>query len=233
MWSGSSYGMRKLPYENEAGIQVQLPFLEDQLFYGESTQVFEIFPGETYTLNVFADGATYTAQCTVPENTIEEIKERILVTPNDFGFNEYDLELSFTDIEQQDNFYYVGAFIEVQEEDDTLFNNFRPIPFEQAAFQTDNLRDGLEIGASAQFFPALNFDENGETFFLEQDLVLQVMNAERPLYQLLRANYLNEINEGDPFIELSVEPNVIEGKGGTGLFASYRYFEKRIALEEQ
>ncbi|UOY05798.1 DUF4249 domain-containing protein [Muricauda sp. SCSIO 64092] len=219
--------------ENSTGSNIRLPFLEDELLYAESAETFEVLPGETYTLKVSANGQNYSATCIVPLHNIDGISEQIREDTNEFGFNEFDLDMSFMDIEGEDNFYFVGAFLEVTADDESISNTIRNIFFDLEAFQTDNLRDGLEIGASTYFFPALSFDENNEVLFLEQDLVLQVITAEQSLFQLLRAGYLNETNDGNPFIELGVEPNTINGNGATGVFAGYRYFEKRVVITEE
>lgn len=219
--------------ENSTGNNIRLPFLEDELLYAESTETFEVLPGETYTLNVSANEQNYSATCTVPLHNIDGITEQIREDTDEFGFNEFGLDMGFMDIEGEDNFYFVGAFLEVTAEDESISNPIRNIFFELEAFQTDNLRDGLEIGASTNFFPSLYFDENNEVLFLEQDLVLQVITAEQSLFQLLRASYLNETNDGNPFIELGIEPNTINGNGATGVFAGYRYFEKRVIFTEE
>ncbi len=219
--------------ESASGNSMPLPFLDEELQYAESTENFEIVPGETYTLRVLVDGESYSAQCTVPLENIASIQEQIRRVESEFQSTEYDLDVGFNDVQNTDNFYLVGALLDVENQDDIFFNSTRGISFELEAFQTDNLRDGSSIVASTSFFPALFFDENNEIQFPDQDLVMQVINAEQVLFELLRADYLNDVNEDDPFIELSIFPNNITGEGGTGVFAGYRYFEKRIALEEE
>ncbi|NQZ44414.1 MAG: DUF4249 family protein [Flavobacteriaceae bacterium] len=216
---------------NSAGASVQLPYNAAQFQYAESTNQLPIVPGETYLLIVEAEGRTYTANYTVPLDNIAAIDQQIRVSTDEFGFSTYDLDIGFIDIPDEDNFYVVGAFLDVPSEENLGF--VRTIGFELEAFQTDNLRDGREIGANTEFFPDVIFNDAYEPEIVEQDLVMQVMLAERPLFNLLRANYLNDTNEGDPFLELSVEPNTIRGEGGTGIFAAYRYFEKRLALQEE
>lgn len=215
--------------ESGSGSSIQLPFMEEQLLYAESTENFEIRPGETYSLTVGIEGKTYTSQCTVPANNIDDIQEVIRIDEDEFGFVDYVLDLSFEDIPNTNNFYFIGGFLDEQDDEFQFQNN---LFFDLEAFKTDNIGDGEIITASTSFFPSFSF-ESEEPVFLEQDLVIQVMNAEQILFDLLRADYLNEINDGDPFIELSVLPNNINGEGGTGVFAGYRYLEKRIPLEEQ
>lgn len=209
------------------GNAIDLPFQEDALRYANSTNTFPIVPGETYELLVLIGNKEYTASCTIPMQRVDEINEEVIIRDNGFGSNEYLLNMSFADIPNGDNFYYLGAYLDVDNE----FNDRRNVFFDLQAYQTDALGDGTTISASTNFFPAFNF-ENDSRILLDQELVLQVIHAEESLYQLLRNRYLNQLNEDNPFIELAVEPKNINGNGGTGLFAGYRYFEKRIPLAE-
>lgn len=212
---------------DSSGNAITLPFQQSTLTYSESASEFSVLPGETYNLEVLIKDILYTSYCNIPPNNITAIQEQIDQRANDFGVEEYELNLSFNDILNRDNFYFIGAFLDV--EDEFSFSN--NIFFDLEAYQTDVLGDGATISASADFFPAIDFED--ENFpILEQDLVLQVINAEESLYQLLRTRYLNDFNQDNPFIELAIEPNNINGDGGTGLFAGYRYFEKRIPLNE-
>lgn len=208
---------------------ILLPYLEDTFNYVASSENFPILPGESYRLEVLVEGNFYTANCSIPLENILEINEQFNVVESEFGGEEYQLNLNFTDIENIDNFYFIGSYLEARGEE---FSGRRNLSFDTEAYQTDNLGDGTTISANTTFFPIYGF-ENDTQQFEDQDLVLQVMNAEAPLYELLKATYLNDINEFNPFIELSISPNNIVGEGGTGLFASYRYFEKKILLEEQ
>jgi len=214
--------------ENSEGNAIRLPFLEDQLLYAESTENFDIAPGETYTLTVIIDDENYTSQCTVPFSNILGIQEEIRIQEDEFNFEEYTLDLSFADIPNTDNFYFIGGFLDPEGQDEFQFQN--NLFFDLEAFKTDNIGDGGLITANVSFFPFFSFD-SPEPQLADQDLVLQVINAEQPLFEILRSDYLNDINEDNPFIELGVFPNNITGRGGTGLFAAYRYFEKRIPLE--
>jgi len=211
---------------NSSGNTIQLPYLENRLNYAESAAEFPILPNERYTLTVTADGNQYTSTCTIPSQNITGINEQISLGVNEFGSQEYRLNLSFDDVENSSNFYIIGGFLDVR--GDFPFRN--NLFFDLDAFQTDNLGDGRAIVANANFFPSFDF-ENDTQELKDQDLVLQVINADEHLYQLLRTRYLNNLNEGDPFIELAVEPDNIAGEGGTGVFAGYRYFEKRKLLK--
>ncbi|KPM31530.1 Hypothetical protein I595_2017 [Croceitalea dokdonensis DOKDO 023] len=214
---------------DSSGNSVFLPFQENNLKYSQSANEFPILPGETYELEVLIDGRVYTASCTIPMGNVEAIQEEINIMDNEFGGREYTLNFGFNDILNGDNFYYLGAFLNIDDE----FDPRRELFFDLEAYQTDVLGDGTPLSASSNFFPVFDFDvENDSVFLVEQELVLQVINAEESLYQLLRNRYLNDLNEFNPFIELAIEPNNINGNGGTGLFAGYRYFEKRIPLAE-
>lgn len=212
---------------NLAGESVQLTFIEEKFYYGQNTNSFTIQEGEDYFLEVLVDDKIYTASCSIPLNNIDLINTRVIrQQQDDFGFYSYLLDLGFTDISNQENYYVLEGFFQLQEEDNS-FNN--EIFFDLEAFKTDNIGDGNTISAALDVFPFTDFEsETGE--LEEQDLVIQLINAEEQLFQLLRARYLNSINENDPFLELAIEPNNIEGEGGVGLFAGYRYFEHREPL---
>jgi len=210
-----------------AGNTIQLPYSEEERSYVESSMNFNIAAGETYFLQVDVVNKQYTASCQIPNDNIDDIDTEINQTEDGFSFPSYNLNLSFDDIDGIDNFYIIGAFLEASLERNLQNKLF----FGMDAFQTDNLRNGGIISVNETFSPISDF-ANEVPEVAPQDLVLQVINAEEPLFQLLRGNFLNEDSNGNPFVELSVEPNTIRGDGATGIFAGYRYFEKRIPFEQ-
>lgn len=212
---------------SSSGETIRLPFQEAGLIYAESTQNFQLTAGEDYFLEVTLNNEIYTASCTIPQDNIADVNQRVVAQPDEFGFFDFTLDVNFQDIPNNDNFYFLGGFYERVVEEGSIRNG---LFFDLEAFQTDNNESISTIRSSVDFFPFFNFD-NDPPDLLEQDLVIQVINAEQPLYQLARTRYLNSINQGDPFIELGVDPNNISGNNVTGVFAGYRYFEKRVPLE--
>ncbi|CAZ94643.1 Hypothetical protein ZOBELLIA_572 [Zobellia galactanivorans] len=97
--------------------------------------------------------------------------------------------------------------------------------FELNSFLTDAIGDGETVSRYATF--SYGFPDEA----VSVKITLQVTNVEEILYSNLRASFLNDFNDGNPFVEYSIAPNNIEGDGGIGVFAGYQLTEKVIEYE--
>lgn len=199
---------------------------EAQLFYSDEKRAYiteatnlAIVEDNEYFLEVIAREQTFTASCKIPKR-IENIEENIIFeTTESGGLSE--VNIGFTDIIGGRNFYVFGGFFQVTFDQES----FAQLLFtENGGFLTDTFRDGATLnGKSFGFFSRTE----GSTL----EIILQVAHTEEIVYQNLNASYLNSINEGNPFIELSIAPNNIKGEGGTGVFGGYQLTQKSIRLE--
>jgi hypothetical protein len=202
------------------GNSIQLFYSDNVLAYTANVENFSIIEGEEYFLEVIAQEKTYTASCKIPEK-IDEILEKFVNETSEYG-SYIDINIGFKDVVDQDNFYRVGATIEVFYEGDSYQNN---LYFETGGFLTDAIKDGATLNDKTSIYTGS--PEEGTS----RILTLQVANLEEIVYQNLRASYLNNQNDGNPFVEYSIAPNNIVGNNGVGVFGGYQLTEKIIELK--
>lgn len=209
------------------GNSILLPYDAETFSYRVAASEFPINQGATYLLNVFAAGREYRSSCSIPKK-ISEITETVSQRLIDSQFLEIGVNIAFQDFEGEDNFYIIGGNIE--EGTGQELSSY-PLLIDLERFTTDDLGDGVVLSADAISPLGFSPSPEGEMNENENRLVLQVANAEEPLYQSLRTSFLNDFNEGNPFLEYSIAPNNIEGEGGVGVFAGYQLTEKEVMLE--
>ena len=209
-----------------SGNSTELIFSEMRRTYIVPATQFPIVAGERYFLEVNAEGKSLSATCTVPLQQITEIRERVLIRQPGIGDETPGLTVSFDDIPNEENFYIVGTLLDVGGE----FPFSTSLGFGLNAFVTDNIGDGEVLSTSTDFFPIFNF-ENETMVLEEQELTFQVAQVEEILFQQLRSQFLNRDNEGNPFAEVAIAPDNIEG--GLGVFSGYQLITKSLVLTEE
>ncbi len=204
---------------NENDDEVSLIYNEDILSYVAPATELPILAGQKYFLNVIAEGKEYKASCTIPINMVQEIQQKITDETDPFAFGNQKLRLEIEDIKDQKNFYIVGA--QFTENPDINPDGFTTkVDFEFEQFVTDSNRENGIIKADGFF----SFSEIPPGTRLN----IQVANAERELYEALRATFLNDYNEDDPFFEPVIGLTNIEGENGFGVFAGYQLTIKEV-----
>ena len=201
--------------------EIQLTYNPESRNYQVDASEFDIKGEATYFLRVSANNQEFTSSCTIPKK-IESITEKITAGEKNEFYQDYNLDIAFQDISGSKNYYIIGAIAEETYEGETY-----PyiIDFELSSFLTDVIGDGETLSANTII---TDYDvENSTT----AKITLQVANVEEMLYLNRRATYLNDYNDGNPFVEYSIMPNNIEGKNGVGVFAGYQLTEKVIEYE--
>ena len=202
------------------GNSVQLLYSSENSMYSTNAENLKITEGSQYFLEVITQENTYTSSCRIPEK-VATILENLAGGQDDYGVYT-DVDISFEDIVGTANFYIVGAKYEETFEEETYQGS---LYFETGGFLTDAIGDGV----------ILNDKTSAYTGFLEEGtsvkLTLQVANVEEVIYQNLRASYLNDDSDGNPFIEYSIAPDNIDGENGVGVFGGYQLTEKIIEVQ--
>ncbi|WP_289062021.1 DUF4249 family protein [uncultured Zobellia sp.] len=201
--------------------EIQLIYNPESRNYQVDASEFDIKGEATYFLRVSVNNQEFTSSCTIPKK-IEPITEKITAGEKNEFYQDYNLDIAFQDISGSKNYYIIGAIAEETHEGETYPYT---IDFELSSFLTDVIGDGETLSANSII---TNYDvENSTTV----KITLQVANVEETLYLNRRATYLNDYNDGNPFVEYSIMPNNIEGKNGVGVFAGYQLTEKVIEYE--
>ena len=184
----------------------------DQVYQVPSSS-FEILAGERYFLEVTVGSSTFTASCKIPVKKINNIEYQLLEAPNQDGNIKEALEVSFEDIQDEQNYYIIGARLQ-----DTFSRISLDFGFQR--FASDVSRDKTAIRA-------LGF---GLRDFPVTTITMQVAHVEEVLYQSLFSVYSNRVNENNPFYEINIPPNTIQGEGVFGIFAGYQLTERSIQI---
>ncbi len=195
---------------DEENNEVMLTYSSELFSYVTPATNLPIIAGKKYFLSVDVDGEEYTSSCRIPEDKVENIEQSVRFSPISFS-TESALKVTIGDIENISNYYIVGA----------SFNDGSNVYFEFEQFITDTNRENTTVTANGFFFP------NDTTDVV---LKIQVSNSEKILYDTLRATFLNDYNEGNPFVESIIPPSNIEGENGFGVFAGYQLTEMEFNL---
>jgi len=193
---------------------------EVTLTYSSTLQSYEtaatnlpIIAGEQYFLSVNVDGKEYTSSCRIPARKVENIEQSIsdASASGDF-FGNRSLKVTIEDIKDISNYYIIGASL----------TDGPNVNFEFEQFVTDTNRENTTVSANGGLF--LNDSSTDNV------LKVQVSNSEKILYDALRATFLNDYNEGNPFVESIIPPSNIAGENGFGVFAGYQLTEMEFNL---
>ncbi|MGP1992795.1 DUF4249 domain-containing protein [Zobellia laminariae] len=206
---------------DEKNNEIQLTYNPERKNYQVAATEFSITGGNTYFLRVSANNKEYTSTCTIPEK-IDTIAEKITLREKNEYYQDYNLDFTFQDIIGKNNYYLIGGNAVIDTEDGPYYSYLN---FELNSFLTDAIGDGEIIGQNSTF--SYGITDEATT----AKVTLQVTNVEEILYLNRRATYLNNYNEGNPFVEYSIAPNNIEGENGVGVFAGYQLTEKVIEYE--
>ncbi|MDO6518877.1 DUF4249 family protein [Zobellia uliginosa] len=204
--------------ENNA---VELTYNPERKNYQVAATAFDVIEGGTYFLQVSAKGKDFSSTCRIPKK-IPTITEKITLGEKNEFYQDYILDIAFQDFANEKNHYIIGATAELREGEQV---SYFPLDFELNSFLTDAIGDGETISRYATF--SYGFPDEA----VSVKITLQVTNVEEILYSNLRASFLNDYNDGNPFVEYSIAPNNIEGDGGIGVFAGYQLTEKVIEYE--
>lgn len=194
--------------------EVKLSYNNETFNYEIAATEFNIESGLEYFLKVTVDQKAYQASCVIPSVIVTNIQETFGKKNDEFGSSTPFVNVQFDDLVNIDNFYIVGAIIKDQDFDST-------VNFDLERFVTDTNRDGASITVDGFFYRTIDGTNT---------MVIQVANVDRLLYETLRATFLNEYNEGDPFAEPIIAPTNIEGDHGYGVFAGYQLTEKEVVF---
>ncbi len=203
--------------ENEAA----LVYSESSFSYEAPATDLAILPGQQYFLTTMVEGKEYKAACSIPLNIVQNIESEVRENTSDDFFGNRVLKVSIEDIEDQRNFYIVGAKV-LQIFDGGGDSEF-DVDFEFEQFTTDSNRENSVITVDGFFDLFSDAQPNPQ-------VKIQVANAEEILYDALRATFLNDYNDGDPFFEPVIAPTNIEGENGFGVFAGYQITEKETTF---
>lgn len=204
---------------NENGERLLINYDEDRRRYIEPIGLFSIVPGERYTLEVTTRGTRYSSSCIIPAANVaeEDINLNLIEGEGLFGPTQ-DLIVSFDDIDNETNFYIIGAeFSRLNDEFGSVFDLYF-----QNIYVSDLNKEGLLISDRGEGIG--NPSEDIE-------VIAKVSNVDRFIYETFRSNYLNDINNGDLFYQPIVPPSNIQGENGYGVFGGYRLTEKTEVFE--
>ncbi|MEW7278163.1 DUF4249 family protein [Aquimarina sp. 2201CG1-2-11] len=208
---------------DENANELELNYVEDSMSYEGPASEMEIIPGKKYFLKAMVNGKEYKSSCNIPTTFIEKIEHKVQVKSNDYNGNR-SLKVTIEDIKDQTNFYIVGAtVIQSFGQNTTPSESIENVEFELKQFATDVGRENSIITADGFFTLASDA-------LPDPVLKIKVTNTEKILYEALRATFLNEFNDGDPFAEAVIAPTNIEGENGYGVFAGYQLVEKEITF---
>ncbi|MCK8524272.1 DUF4249 domain-containing protein [Aquimarina sp. D1M17] len=205
---------------DEEGNEVTLTYSNITFSYEAAASELVITPGRQYFLTAVVEGKEYRASCTIPAEQAQNVRAEILDREDDELGNQ-SLKVTVDDIRDKRNFYIVGAAVNWRSTD---IGSGEPqvsrVDFEFEQFTTDSNRENALITVDGFFF----IDTFSETLSAN----IQVANAEQILYDALRATFLNDYNEDDPFFEPVIAPTNIQGENGFGVFAGYQLLEEEI-----
>ncbi len=203
------------------GSTVGFSYSDNEETYIANAADLTISEGKQYFLTVEANGKAFSAMCTIPKRA-PEIIENVRIITDEFENSIGEIDITFTDIIGERNFYVLGAFTEGRTIDGELFQT--PLLSESDGFLTDAVQDGITLGETARIF----LGEQGNP--QPSEVTLQLAHIDETIYQNFQASNLNRENDGNPFIEFSIAPNNIQGEGGIGIFAGYQVTEKIITI---
>lgn len=211
---------------DELGNTADLIYSEENKSYLADATSLAIIEGQRYFLNVIADGQDFNASCQIPKR-IADINAQTNLKDDNFGGSEVDINMSFTDIEGEKNFYILGGLLKTtyQFEEEAPQTNSFPLYFDSDEYQTESIEDGGNISGKTYAFVG------GGVEVFEAEITLQVTNVEEILFQNLRSASTNAYNEGNPLVEYAIAPTNIQEEGAIGVFAGYQLTEKTIAIE--
>lgn len=208
------------------GNSTDLQYVEENKTYLADANTLAILANQSYFLKVTIDGNEYNASCRIPEK-VDDLNELINIKDDGFGGVEAALNISFTDISEESNFYVLGGLTTItyqyEEEEPETFSF--PLYFDSDEFQTDNLEDGGTVSGKSEIFVGSG------TEVLQTQVTFQVANVEEILFQNLRSASINAENEGNPFVEYAIAPNNFQEEGAVGIFAGYQLTEKIIEID--
>jgi len=207
---------------DEDGITAVFNYSEEEATYISDASNLAVLEGNQYVLNVVANGTAFSASCIIPKQA-PEIVEKVRTYQNDFGGVIGEIDITFTDIVGERNFYVLGGFTKETFEEESFES---PLFFESDGLLTDTAEDGIILGETTQVY----LGEEGNTQPVE--VALQVAHIDEIVYQNLQSSNLNRDNDGNPFVEYSISPNNIQGEGGVGLFAGYQVSQKVVVIQE-
>lgn len=205
---------------DEEGTIASFAYSEEEASYISEASNLAILEGKQYFLNVIANGQEFNASCEIPKK-VGSITETQFIESNGFGGEFTRLNVSFTDIVGERNFYVLGGFSTVTFEEETFRN---PIFYESFGLLNDAVQDGIILSADSGFLYSGELEEPLE-------VVLQVAHVEEIVYQSLQASNLNQNNDGNPFVEYSIAADNIIEENGVGIFAGYQVTEKVVVFE--
>jgi len=201
--------------------EVMLSYIEESSSYEAAAADMKIIPGKKYFLAVVVNDETYKASCTIPKEKVGAIGYVVE------EFNDKDdrnknrrIKVTFDDIKNVDNYYVIGADITIEfnvlEDENTTI--LEAIDFDNDAFATDVNRTNTIITAEGFFSTFSNSPP-------DQSVFINVTNTEKILFDALKATYLNDFNNSNPFVEPVILPSNISGKNGFGVFAGYQSYK--------
>lgn len=192
---------------NTSGEEIGLVYTETTFNYEAQAMDLPIISGEEYFLTVVVDGITYSASCTIPQETVQNIEVEVRDNNDPDVFGNKELRLNIEDIRDTRNFYIVSAEVP----------GSGIVDFEFEQFTTDSNRENAVISVDGVFTLFDSPDPN--------QALIKVANAEEILYDALRATFLNDYNEDNPFFEPVIAPSNIKGENGFGVFAGFQLTE--------
>jgi len=206
---------------DEEGNMANFTYSQEESAYLSDAANLAILEGKQYFLKVVANGEEFNASCEIPKK-VDSISETLIKTPNDFDGNYASLNVGFTDIVGERNFYVLGGFFDSTFEEQTYR---RDIFFESFGLLNDAVQDGIVLSAESEIIFSGDLEEPIE-------VILQVANVQEIIYQNLQASNLNINNDGNPFVEYSIAPDNIQEENGVGVFAGYQVTEKVIEISQ-
>ncbi len=200
--------------------EVTLLYTNSSLSYEAQGIDLPILPGKKYFLTAMVQGKEYKSSCIIPLDQIERIEQDIRVETRDGAVGNRILKLSIGDIKDKSNYYVVGAEATYSFEGDTSGGTTINLDFEFNQFLTDMNRENSVVTADGGFFLP-------DSAIITK-VKIKVTNTEEVLYNALRAEFINNYNDENPFTESVIAPTNIEGENGFGVFTGYQLTEKEI-----
>ncbi|MFN3489296.1 MAG: DUF4249 domain-containing protein [Emticicia sp.] len=238
---------------------ITLPYQSKNRLYAISAKAFKIEAGKTYTLKATTKDYAVEASTTIP---LENVKiDNYTATPvlrlityyssNQVGqqrdtLNGYEVQFSWKDVAQQNNFYKIGAEIEFNLEIPVFKNNaisyqaskgtYNANWYDEQIYPTDANQDGAVINSQkADIFNYFTVKStfNGKTYksrpsALGSKLTLQIANLSKEFYDYQLSLFKFQDSQDNPFAEPA--PVFSNIKNGLGCFAGYNRSEKVVVL---
>lgn len=191
---------------SEDGSTVSLDYsLQNKNYEKDVTSDFSIVAGKKYFLEVQVDNQKYNATCEIPLNTIENINFEL---DDDIKYDRQDINISFDDIKNEPNNYIVRSLKTGAARDEDW--NVMGVDFIR-----DINRENQPITLSYKKKIPTNADK--EIF-----ISINILNAEKIMYDQLSALSKNSTNEDDIFYTDIIAPSNIQGNNVYGVFAGYQ-----------